>query len=239
MQTPQWLMQEKLREIDAELTVTRAEARNIGSELISSQAAELETLYELERRDRLFRNQISRQLDHDVAIPVRDSAVSTVAAARSRLGAASMRIDELEVRSREVQAGLSEAMTRSRGAAAAVEQMERSAGRAPVASPAEGLLVASDVFPGTFGIASGPALLCVHTHVHQADITSLRLGQQALIEIYGEPAAALHAKVSAIAGIPINSPDEAAYPVTLSVENPESKRFAGASVRIRIETTPR
>jgi hypothetical protein len=111
------------------------------------------------------------------------------------------------------------------------------AGRAAVVSPADGLLVASDVFPGTFGIASDPDLVCVHTRVYQADISSLRLGQPAQIEIYGDPAVTLQARVSEIARTPIVSPDGAAYPVALSVEDRAGKRFAGASVRIRLQTT--
>jgi hypothetical protein len=55
-----------------------------------------------------------------------------------------------------------------------------------------------------------------------------------VIVIYSEPTATLHAKVSAIGAVPINYSDEAVYPVTLVVEDPEGKRFSGASVQIQL-----
>jgi multidrug resistance efflux pump len=230
--------QANIREIDAELATTRADARNIESELISSETAELEGRLEFERRDRLFRNEVASQLDHDEAVFTRDSAASAAAEVRSHLGATLVKISELETRSRNARSSLSEAMMRSSATEAGVEQMEQT-GRTPVISPADGFIVASDLFPGTFGIASDPDLLCVHTHVHQADVASVRFGQQAVVAIYGEPATTLRAKVSAISETPINSPDAASYVVTLSVENPEAKRFAGASVEIRLQTMPK
>jgi len=120
------------------------------------------------------------------------------------------------------------------GAAEWKARLEQSPARARFVSPADGLLIATDLFPGALGIASDPSLLCVYTRVRPDDIPSLRLGEQALIAIYSEPTATLHAKVSAIGAVPINYSDEAVYPVTLVVEDPEGKRFAGASVQIQL-----
>lgn len=230
--------QERIGEIEADLDNAYAAASDCESQLISSENAELQAEHELEHHDLLFREGVRSEIDHEQAVWGRDSAVSVVAEEQSRLRSATSTISELEQRSRGARARLAELKRHKQAAEAVALQMEQSAGWVQVVSPADGLIVERDPVAGTFGIASDATRLRVVTQVPEADIGSVRVGQQASVSIDGEPAVTLNAAVSEIAVTPISSPDGSAYQVALAIENPEGMRFTGVPVRIRFQASP-
>lgn len=224
-----------VRDMERKLEMARADAGVLESRLISAETVALEAESEFRRRDLLFREQRAGSIEHDEAIATRDSALSAVPELRSRLIAGSTTIGELETVVREARDRLAEAETRSRAAQANGRQMEENGGRVPVVSPADGVLVVRDAVAGAFGIASDASLLCVHTDIRQADLNVLWLGQRASVSLDDEPAVVFNAQVSEIAETAIDSPRGALYPVSLSVENPDGKRFFGGErVQIRL-----
>ena len=131
-----------------------------------------------------------------------------------------VQIDTWEARAAAARANLAVATERRNAARALAEPARRADKIAPVVSPADGMIVVSEDPVGTrVGIASDPDQLCAYAKLRQADLTSIRIGQQAVV-LDGEPAVTLRAKVTAISETPLDSQGGATYPVALSVENP-------------------
>jgi multidrug resistance efflux pump len=229
--------QEKIRELDADLESARADVSYVEAQLVSAENAELETKQESSHRELLFRQRLASQLDYDAAVSRRDAAASAVAAVQSHLGATLRRIDELERSSLAAQSMVTEKTARSREAEVEVQQMEENRRRVPVVSPADGLIIASDTVPGTFGIATDPTRLRAYAQVRQRDIMSVRIGEEALIVIPSESAVNMDAKVTEIGEVLTNSAGGPAYPIALSVQNPTGKQFAGGPVRVILRGT--
>lgn len=156
------------------------------------------------------------------------------------MSATQVEIDAWEAMAAEAQANLAVAAERRNAARALAEPPQRADESAPVISPAAGMIVVSeDPLGASAGIASDPAQLCAYAKLRQADLTSIRIGQQALVVLDGEPAVTLHAKVTAISEMPLDSPEGATYPVALSVENPGRKWLSGVAVHVLIEQPSR
>jgi len=103
-------------------------------------------------------------------------------------------------------------------------------------APVDGVIVPMRTSPGTFAIATDTTLLCAYAGVPQSDILSVRVGEAAEIEVDGLPKIRFDADVSAMADVPVDSPDGPAFLVVLAVRNPEGRQFAGQQVRIVLHT---
>jgi multidrug resistance efflux pump len=228
--------EENLRQINEELSARRAQLSSMNSQEMSAETGDLEAEREFERRETLFRSGLASEIDYDAAGEARASAAAALASLRSNIAATEVEADEWEVKAEEAQTKLAEASERAHAAQALAESMQGRRKAEPVLSPADGIIVASGDPAGTgFGIASDPSQLCVYAELPQADVMSVRVGQEALIVLKGEPAVTLKAKVSALPQTPVDSPEGVTYPLILSVENPARTWLAGVAVRVRIE----
>jgi multidrug resistance efflux pump len=232
--------EERLREVNQELTTRRAQASNMSAQEIAAESCELEAEGEFARRETLFRSGLVSGLDYDAAAVARASADTALTSLRSDMAVIQVEIDEWEAMAAEAQANLAVATERRNAAQALAGPAQRAEAIAPVVSPAEGMIVVSEDPVGRgVGIASDPGQLCAYAGLKQADLTSVRIGQQALIVLDGEPAVTLQAKVTAISENPVDSPEGAAYAVALSVENPGRRWMSGVAVHVLIERPSR
>ncbi len=116
---------------------------------------------------------------------------------------------------------------------------EASAGGLAVRAPADGVLVASDLAEGKYGIAENARRLSVFTLAPEGDIRKLHVDQKATLVVEDNPGLQLTGTVSGIAEEPITSSDGGGYyPVTLTVENPSALPLSGLTVDIHLETAP-
>jgi multidrug resistance efflux pump len=232
--------EERLREVNEELTTKRAQANNMSTQEIAAENAELEAESEFARRETLLRSGLASELSYDAAAVARASADAALTSLRSDMAATQVEIDQWEARAAEAQANLAAATERGNAARALAGPAQHPDEVAPVVSPADGMIVVSEDPVGTsVGIASDPGQLCAYATLRQADLTSIRIGQQALVVLDGEPAVTLQARVTAIAEMPLDSPEGAMYPVGLSVENPGRTWLSGVAVHVLIERPAR
>ena len=229
-----------LRQINDELNTRRAQASSMTTREIGAASGELEADGEFGRRETLFRSGLTSELDYDGAAVARASADAALTSLRSDMAAIQAEIDEWETRAAEAQANLAAATERRNAAQALAGPAQRVDEIAPVLSPADGMIVVSQDPVGTsVGIASDPGQLYAYAALQQADLTSIRVGQQALIVLDGEPAVTLQGKVTVISETPVDSPEGATYPVALSVENPGRTWMGGVTVHVLIERPSR
>lgn len=170
---------------------------------------------------------------HDDAVLAVGSAVAAAKAARSQAETSTSEVSDATARLREAQAGLADSERQWQLALSAAGGGQES-GLVPVASPADGLLVARGASAGAFGICSDTCVLYVESRISEDDLLSVRVGQPAWISFDAEPQLNLRAKVTEIGTEPIDSPDGTVYAVTLSVDNPQGLLLSGTDVQVRI-----
>jgi hypothetical protein len=222
--------QEDVRQAEADLEAARASAPDAEVQQVLTKYAERASEQRLENEQ--FREVDMPAASHGQPVLDADSAVATAEAARfqaqaddSAVSGAMTRLQEDRIRLAGVERQWQPALARAEGG--------REGRRVSLLSPADGLLVARDPIAGTLGICSDPNILRVETWISADDLLKLRVGQPAWVSLDAEPQVTLRATVSEIAEEPIDSPNDAIYPVALSVDNPQGLVLVGEKVRAR------
>jgi multidrug efflux pump subunit AcrA (membrane-fusion protein) len=227
--------EEEIREAEEELSTLQTQASSMDREEASADTAKFEAEREFERQDAMLRSGLTSRFDYNAAASARDSSEAAIYSIRADVAESAVEIDEWQAKAQEAEAALREATMRRNAAEAVFQRMQGSSRGEPAIAPADGILVASGETAGAgLGIASDPRRLRAYAMVRQADLMEMRIGQQALIVIDGQPSETLPGTMSAISETPVDLAEGPFYEVTFAVENPGGTWLSGAPVHVHV-----
>lgn len=214
----------------AETALEAARASKAKDEVQETSAKIAQRVAEQSFENEQFREGDVSEFRHDQSVQAVEEAVAAVEAIRSKAEADSSAVSESVIRVGEARASLAEA---EQELDLALGGPGRGQVAVAVAAPADGLLVDRDWVAGTLGISSDPTVLRVELRMPANDLFKVRVGQPAWVSLDERPRVTLHATVSDIPDVPIDSPGGTLYPVTLSVDNPHGFILTGEKVHVR------
>jgi len=223
--------QEEIRQDEEELSTLQSQAGRMEREEALAEVAESEAQGEFERQENLFRSGLTSGFDHNAAATARASAGAAIDSIRSNLAESAIQIDQWEAKTQQAEVELREATSRRNAAEAVFEQMQGGPVDEPVASPVDGMIIASGE---SVGIASDPGQVGVNVMVRHADLIGVRVGQQAEIVLDAHPAVTLAGKVTTISENPADSSDGGVYEVVCVADNPGGTWLAGEAVHVHL-----
>jgi multidrug resistance efflux pump len=223
----------QFQDIHARALAARARAedsrnRMVGAEIAAGQANEV-----IQRDDMLYREGMESQLRHDEELSLQQSVGLQVDRQSEAAGSAISRQEQLEAEEASARAALREAEEQQRTAESALTDPAPAAARLPVLAPADGYLVLRDEFSKELQIVSDLTRQ-VETHIPQARLSSVHIGQLATVTLDSEPNVVLHAVVQKIGGVE-NSAAGQFCPVTLALTGAPNLGNDSARVTITLQ----
>jgi HlyD family secretion protein len=231
----------------ADIASAQAARENAKAQLAKEQAAWRDADVKLKRRLTLLVQGVISKEDSDSAQATDDAAAASVQAAQAEVNAAENNVTAAEAQ-REVALAQEESMSAQiRQFQAALSQAELDLEHTEIRAPVDGTVIgrrmdigqtvaASFQAPTIFAIAQDLTKMQVDTNVDEADIGSVRVGQQASFTVDAFPGLTFPALVSQIREDPINVQNVITYDVVLRVDNQQLKLFPGMTANVRILT---
>jgi HlyD family secretion protein len=168
---------------------------------------------------------------HNAAQADRESAEAKLHAARAQLGAAEAQVEKAQAQVHQAQAALDQAKV----------DLDRTLIRSPVTgtvisrSVDVGQTVAARLqAPILFTIAQDLTKMQVDTHVSEADIGQVVVGQQATFTVDAYPGQIMHGTVREIRSAPLIVQNVVNYNAVVAVENPDLKLRPGMTATVSI-----
>ncbi|MBN9660843.1 MAG: HlyD family secretion protein [Acidobacteria bacterium] len=223
----------QFQDIQARALAARARAedasnRMVGTEIAVGQADEV-----IQRDDLLYREGMESQLRHDEELSLQQSVRLHADRQSEAAGSTISRQEQLEAEEATARATLREAREQQRAAEAAALNPAAAAVSLPVLAPADGYLVLRDEFSGKLQVVSSLARQ-VETHIPQAGISSVHVGQLATVTLDSEPNVVLHAVVQKIGDVE-NSAAGQFCPVTLALTGAPNLGDDSARVTVTLQ----
>ena len=227
--------EDEIRRAEEELSTLQTQVSSMDREEAAADTAKFEAEREFERQDAMLRSGLTSRFDYTAAATARNSSEAAIYSIRADVAESAIAIDEWQAKAQEAEAALRDATMRRNAAEAVFQRMQGSPTGEPVISPADGIIVASGkTAEAGLGIASDPRQLCAYAMVRQADLMEMRIGQQAVIVIDGQPSDTLPGMVTAISETPVDLAEGPFYEVTFAVENPGGTWLSGAAVHVHM-----
>jgi HlyD family secretion protein len=168
---------------------------------------------------------------HNAAQADRESAEAKLHAARAQLGAAEAQVEKAQAQVHQAQAALDQARV----------DLDRTLIRSPVTGTVISRSVdvgqtvaASFQAPTLFTIAQDLTKMQVDTHVSEADIGQIIVGQQATFTVDAYPGQVMRGTVREIRSAPIIVQNVVNYNAVVAVENPDLKLRPGMTATVSI-----
>ena len=230
----------------------RAGIENASAEIASRKAqlerarvAIVDTKRILERQRALFERSLLSRHEVETAQTAYDVAVAQHHAAQADLEAARARLRAVQAQLVAAQAQVEKANAQVHQAQAALEQAKVDLERTIIRSPVTGTVIARSVdigqtvaaslqAPTLFTIAQDLTRMQVDTHVSEADIGQVAVGQEAMFTVDAYPNQVMRGTVRDIRAAPIIVQNVVNYNAVVAVENPDGKLKPGMTATVSI-----
>lgn len=215
--------------------------------LVKAQSAVDLAKVEVDRREVLIRQDATSQEDYDTAKATYDQALASTDAANAALNAADAAADSARKGVEVAQAQLQQAQATAEQDAAVLAQAQLNLDHTRILAPVDGTIesrnmdvgqtvAASFQAPVIFLIAQDLTKMQVDTNVGEADVSAVRLDQQANFTVDAYPGQVFTGEVWQIRQAPINVQNVITYDVVIAVSNPDLKLFPGMTANATIFT---
>jgi HlyD family secretion protein len=199
----------------------------------------------LERQQALFERALLPRNEVETAQTAYDVAVAQRNAAQADLESAAAKLRATQAQLVAAQAQVEKAKAQVHQAQAALEQAQVDLERTIIRSPVTGTVISRSVdigqtvaaslqAPTLFTIAQDLSKMQVDTHVSEADIGHVAVGQTATFMVDAYPGQAMHGTVRDIRAAPIMVQNVVNYNAVIAVENPDLKLKPGMTATVSI-----
>jgi HlyD family secretion protein len=237
--------QANVRNVAASIENARAEVANQQANLERAQVQIAEARRELDRNRQLFERQLISRSELDAAQTAYDAAVAQRNAARAQLEAAEAKLRSTRAQLLSAEAQVDKARAQVSQAQASLEQAKVELDRTVIRSPIDGMVISRNVdvgqtvaaslqAPTLFTIAQDLTKMQVDTHVSEADIGHIAIGQTATFTVDAYPNQIFHGAVRDIRQAPIMVQNVVNYNTVIDVDNPELKLRPGMTATVAI-----
>ena len=203
---------------------------------------------EVDRRIILIKQNATSQEDYDTAKATYDQALASVDAAKAAISAAEASAESAQKEVDVANAQLQQAEATVQEDTAALAQTQLNLDHTRIIAPVDGTVesrnmdvgqtvAASFQAPVIFLIARDLTKMQVDTNVGEADVSSIRLDQQANFTVDAYPGQIFSGKVWQIRQAPINVQNVITYDVVVAVSNPDLKLFPGMTANVTVLTS--
>ena len=239
--------QASLAKSQSDLATAIANVASQKAALVKAQSAVDLAKVEVDRRAVLISQDATSQEDYDTAKANYDQAVASLDAAKAALNATEASADSARKAVEVAQAQLQQAVATAEEDAAALAQAQLNLDHTRITAPVDGTIesrnmdvgqtvAASFQAPVIFLIAQDLTKMQVDTNVGEADVSAIRLDQQANFTVDAYPGQVFSGKVWQIRQAPINVQNVITYDVVIAVSNPDLKLFPGMTANATIFT---
>ncbi len=240
--------QATLAKSQSDLATAVANVASQQANLVKAQSAVDLAKVEVDRRRILVQQQATSQEDYDTAKATYDQALASVDAAKAAVSAAQASADSARKAVDVAQAQQQQAEATVEQDAAALAQAQLNLDHTRIIAPVDGTVesrnmdvgqtvAASFQAPTIFLIAQDLTKMQVDTNVGEADVSAIRLDQQANFSVDAYPGQIFTGKVWQIRQAPINVQNVITYDVVIAVSNPDLKLFPGMTANATIFTS--
>lgn len=239
--------QASLAKSQSDLASAMANIVSQQANIVKAQSAVDLAKMQVDRRAVLIRQDATSKEDYDTAKANYDQAVASANAAKAALTAAEAAADSGRKAVDVARAQLQQTQATAQQNAAALAQAQLNLDHTRILAPVDGTIqsrnmdigqtvAASFQAPVIFLIAQDLTKMQVDTNVGEADVSAIRLGQQANFTVDAYPGQIFSGKVWQIRQAPINVQNVITYDVVLAVSNPDLKLFPGMTANATIFT---
>ncbi len=239
--------QASLAKSQSDLATAVANVASQQANLVKAQSAVDLAKVQVDRRRILVQQQATSQEDYDTAKATYDQALASVDAAKAAVSAAQASADSARKAVDVAQAQQQQAEATVQQNAAALAQAQLNLDHTRIIAPVDGTVesrnmdvgqtvAASFQAPTIFVIAQDLTKMQVDTNVGEADVSAIRLDQQANFSVDAYPGQVFAGKVWQIRQAPINVQNVITYDVVIAVSNPDLKLFPGMTANATIFT---
>ncbi len=239
--------QASLAKSQSDLASSLAIVASQKANVVKAQSAVNLAKVELDRRLVLIRQDATSQEDLDTAKANYEQSLAVVDAAKSAQNAAEAASQSARKAVEVAQALLQQAQANAQQDQAALAQAQLNLDHTRITAPVDGTIqsrnmdigqtvAASFQAPTIFLIAQDLTKMQVDTNVGEADVSAVRLDQQASFTVDAYPGQVFPGKVAQIRQAPINVQNVITYDVVIAVSNPDLKLFPGMTANATIFT---
>lgn len=239
--------QASLAKSQADLASAVANVASQKANVVKAQSAVDLAKAERDRRAVLIRQDATSQEDYDTANANYDQALASIDAAKAALNAAASSAESAQKGVDVAQAQLQQAVATTQQDDAALAQAQLNLDHTRITAPVDGTIesrnmdvgqtvAASFQAPVIFLIAQDLTKMQVDTNVGEADVSAIRLDQEANFTVDAYPGQTFTGKVWQIRQAPINVQNVITYDVVIAVSNPDLKLFPGMTANATIFT---
>jgi HlyD family secretion protein len=236
-----------LAKSQADLASAVANVASQKANVVKAQSAVDLAKVETDRRLTLLRQDATSQEDYDTSKANYDQAVASTDAAKAALTAAQAAAESAQKAVDVARTQLQQAEATAQQDDAALAQAQLNLDHTRIVAPVDGTIesrnmdvgqtvAASFQAPVIFLIAQDLTKMQVDTNVGEADVSAIRLDQQANFTVDAYPGQVFSGKVWQIRQAPINVQNVITYDVVIAVSNPDLKLFPGMTANATIFT---
>jgi len=240
--------QASLAKSQSDLASAQANVASQKANVVKAQSAVDLAKVEADRRATLIRQDATSQEDYDTARAAYDQAVASIDAAKAAVNAAEASAESAQKAVEVTQAQLQQAGATVQQNDAALAQAQLNLDHTRIIAPVDGTVesrsmdvgqtvAASFQAPTIFLIAQDLTKMQVDTNVGEADVSAIRLNQQANFTVDAYPGQIFAGKVWQIREAPINVQNVITYDVVIAVSNPDLKLFPGMTANVTVSTS--
>lgn len=240
--------QAQVEKAKADLAGAVASRDNLKAVLAKDQANALNAEIQWKRSQALFKGGVVSQQDHDTAKAAYDASQAQITADQSQVSAAEQNMQAAQAQVNVAITQLSAARAQSTQVSASLRQAQINLEHTRILAPVSGTVIArhfdvgqtvaaSFQAPDIFDIAQDLTQMQVDTNVDEADVGSIRTGQQASFTVDAYPGQVFRGKVTDIRKAPIVAQNVVTYDVVVAVSNPDIKLFPGMTANVTIVTS--
>lgn len=240
--------QASLAKSQSDLASAQATVASQKANVVKAQSAVDLAKVEADRRLTLRQQDATSQEDYDTAKAAYDQAVASIDAAKAAVTAAEASAESAQKAVEVAQAQLQQAVATVQQDDAALAQAQLNLDHTRIIAPVDGTVesrnmdvgqtvAASFQAPTIFLIAQDLTKMQVDTNVGEADVSAIRLDQQANFTVDAYPGQIFAGKVWQIRQAPINVQNVITYDVVVAVSNPDLKLFPGMTANVTVSTS--
>jgi HlyD family secretion protein len=215
----------------AGIATAQANLQNAQANLVKAEVAVADARRTLHRNLELMGKGAVAQSAVDTAQTNHDSLVAQRDVAKAQIETAKAQLEQARAQAEQARAALKVAETNLR--------------YTTIRSPVNGVVISRNVdvgqtvaaslqAPTLFTIAKDLTRMQVDTNVSEADIGSVKLGQEAVFTVDAYPERSFRGKISEIRNAPINVQNVVTYDVVVQVDNPELRLKPGMTANVSI-----
>jgi HlyD family secretion protein len=232
---------------EADVYSAKAMEANQVAAMAKSKVALADAKTKLDRRIRMFGDQILSREDLDTAQAAYDQAVADQQAAAAQIEAAQHNVQSVEAASQAAAKQVAMFQAEVDLNQAALNQARIDLAHTRITAPVDGTVVArrmdvgqtvaaSFQAPTIFEIAQDLTKMQVDTNVAESDVGRLEVGQEATFTVDAYPGALFRGRVAQIRKAPINVQNVITYDAVIEVANPDLKLFPGMTANVSVLT---